>query len=140
MPRRTIDSGRTKKEETLGRTGSRIGIFSALTLLLFAATSRAQDAAAVNPKTIHVTLDNERVRVFEAVLPPGAKEQMHSHPASIVYVIEGGRVRNHAVNGNVTEAKFHAGGTSYRPPMTHWAENIGTTTIRLVVVELKTAR
>jgi hypothetical protein len=25
----------------------------------------------------------------------------------------------------------------YRDPMTHWAENIGDTTIRLVLVELK---
>jgi hypothetical protein len=25
----------------------------------------------------------------------------------------------------------------YREPVTHWAENIGTTTIRLVLVELK---
>jgi hypothetical protein len=28
----------------------------------------------------------------------------------------------------------------YREPITHWAENIGTTTMRLVVVELKDAK
>jgi hypothetical protein len=27
--------------------------------------------------------------------------------------------------------------TAYRDPVTHWAENIGSTTIRLIVVELK---
>jgi hypothetical protein len=33
-----------------------------------------------------------------------------------------------------------AGDTVYREPLTHWAENIGTTTLRLIVVELKTPR
>ena len=98
---------------------------------------RAQDAAVVNPKTIHVTLDNEHVRVFEAALPPGWKENQHSHPTSIVYVIEGGRVRNHAADGTTSETTYTAGMTAYRDPVTHWAENIGTTTIRLIVVELK---
>ena len=98
---------------------------------------RAQDAAVVNPKTIHVTLDNDKVRVFEATLPPGWKENQHSHPTSIVYVIEGGKVRNHAEDGTTTDATYTAGMTAYRDPVTHWAENIGTTTIRLIVVELK---
>lgn len=106
-------------------------------MLIFAGSLRAQDAAAVNPKTIHVTLDNDKVRVFEATLPPGWKENQHSHPTSIVYVIEGGKVRNHAADGTTSEATYTAGMTAYREPVTHWAENIGSTTIRLIVVELK---
>ena len=108
-------------------------------LLIFGCigTVHAQDAAAVNPKTIHVTLDNPRVRVFEATLKPGAKENLHSHPSSIVYVMAGGKVRNHLPDGTTSEAIFTVGQTLYRDPVTHWAENIGKTTIRLVVVELK---
>ena len=107
-------------------------------LTILSVTSlHAQDAAVVNPKTIHVTLDNDKVRVFEATLPPGWKENQHSHPTSIVYVVEGGKVRNHAADGTTTESVYTAGMTAYRDPVTHWAENIGTTTIRLVVVELK---
>lgn len=105
--------------------------------ILSAAPLRAQDAALVNPKTIHVTLDNDKVRVFEATLPPGWKENQHSHPTSIVYVVEGGKVRNHLPDGTSSEAAYTAGQTAYRDPVTHWAENIGTTTIRLIVVELK---
>jgi len=30
-----------------------------------------------------------------------------------------------------------AGQTTYRDATTHWAENVGTTTIRLIIVELK---
>jgi len=106
-------------------------------MLLSAASVHAQDAALVNPKTIHVTLDNEHVRVFEAILPPGWKENQHSHPTSIVYVIVGGKVRNHFPDGTSSEVTYTDGQTAYRDPVTHWAENIGTTTIRLVVVELK---
>ncbi len=106
-------------------------------MLIFAGSLRAQDAAVANPKTIHVTLDNEHARVFEATLTPGWKENMHSHPTSIVYVIVGGTVRNHLPDGTTSEATLTAGQTLYRDPITHWNENIGKTTIRLIVVELK---
>lgn len=106
-------------------------------MLVSAASLHAQDAALVNPKTIHVTLDNEHVRVFEAILPPGWKENQHSHPTSIVYVVVGGKVLNHLPDGTSSESTYTAGQTAYRDPATHWAENIGTTTIRLIVVELK---
>ena len=102
--------------------------------------SRAQDPAVVNARTIHVKLDNDRVRVFEAVLEPGDREQMHSHPASVIYVIAGGKIRNHAVDGKTSEAVLHDGDVIYRDPLTHWAENIGTTTVRLILLELKNPR
>ncbi len=106
-------------------------------MLVSTSALRAQDAAVVNPKTIHVTLDNEHVRFFEATIPPGWKENRHSHPTSIVYIIEGGKVLNHAADGKTSETTYTAGMTAYRDPLTHWAENIGTTTIKLIVVELK---
>ena len=108
-------------------------------MLVSAASLRAQDAALVNPKTIHVTLDNDHVRVFEAKLPLGWKEKQHSHPTSIVYVIAGGTVRNHLPDGKSSVVKFTAGETLYRDPVTHWTENIGKTTLRFIVVELKSS-
>lgn len=96
-----------------------------------------QDPAKVNAKFITVKLDNPRVRVFEAVLKPGEKEALHSHPSTVVYIIDGGKLRNHAADGTVAEAELRAGETLYRDPLTHWAENVGNTTVRLVVVELK---
>jgi len=110
-----------------------------LPFVLFFVTSIAvaQDPAVVNAKTIKVKLENARVRVLEAALKPGEKEQMHSHPAYVVYVIAGGKFRNHSADGRVTDGEYHVGDTLYREPLTHWAENIGKTTIRLVLVELK---
>lgn len=108
-----------------------------LLLVALAAQAPAQDPVVVNPKTVRVTLENERVRVLEAVLQPGDREQLHSHPASVYYVVEGGRVRNHAADGTVTESEVVAGQVVYREPVTHWAENIGTTTLRIVLIELR---
>jgi len=91
----------------------------------------------VNANTVTVKVDNAQVRVLQAVLPPGAQEKPHSHPASVFYVIEGGKVRNHLPEGKVAETELVAGQTTYRDATTHWAENVGTTTIRLIIVELK---
>lgn len=110
--------------------------------LLFAlapSAALAQDPAVVNAKTIQVKFENDRVRVLEAVLEPGDKEQWHSHPAYIFYVLEGGRMRGHAVDGKTSETELQAGQVFHREPLTHWAENIGTTTVRVLLVELKTA-
>ena len=99
--------------------------------------TRGQDPAVVNAKTIALKLENPRVRVLEATIKPGDKEKTHSHPAYVIYVIAGGKFRNHAADGTVTDGEFKTGDVIYRDPVTHWAENIGDTTIRLVLVELK---
>ena len=102
-----------------------------------AGLTRAQDPLVVNSKSIALKLENARVRVLEATLAPGVKEKTHSHPAYVIYVIAGGKVRTQGADGKVTETVFRTGDVIYRDPVTHWAENIGNTTIRLELVELK---
>lgn len=102
-----------------------------------ASVRHAQDPLVVNSSTITLKLENSRVRVLEATLKPGDKEKTHSHPAYVIYVIEGGRVRTHGADGRVAEADFKTGDVIYWEAVTHWAENIGDTTIRLELVELK---
>jgi beta-alanine degradation protein BauB len=106
-------------------------------LLIGPTPALAQDPAVVNPNNVRVALENHRVRVLEAVLRPGEKEQPHSHPACVMHILAGGRIRAHTVGGPTSEVDVAAGETVYREPVTHWAENIGTTTIRLIVVELR---
>lgn len=109
----------------------------ACSMRLTAAVSPLQDPAVVNAKFLKVTLDNPRVRVMEATLKPGDREQMHSHPAYVVYVMAGGKVRNHNPDGTTSETTLTTGQTAYHDPVTHWSENIGTTTIHTLVIELK---
>src|SRR5438067_5564481 len=103
----------------------------------FIAAAFAQDPAVVNSKTIKVRFENDRVCVLEATLPAGVKEQVHSHPAYVIYVLEGGRYRNYASDGKMTEGELKTGDVLYREPLTHAAENIGDTTMHLILVELK---
>jgi quercetin dioxygenase-like cupin family protein len=108
--------------------------------LLVVAGSRpapAQDPAVVNAKMVKVPLENTHVRVLDSVLQPGDKEQMHSHPAYVTYVVAGGKMRNHLADGKVVEVEVKAGDVIYRDAVTHWAENIGTTPVHVVLVELK---
>src|SRR3954464_5821500 len=113
-------------------------VMAAFTLMVPARLLPAQDPAAVNAKTIKVKFENERVRVLEAELPPGTKEQVHSHPAYVIYVLAGGKFRNYAADGKITEEELKTGDVLYREPLTHASENIGTTTTHLILVELKT--
>ena len=113
-------------------------IFVLMCVLMVAGLVRGdQDPLIVNSKTIALKLENPRVRVLEATLKPGEKENTHSHPPYVIYVIAGGKFRNHAADGTTSNGEFKTGDVIYRDPMTHWAENTGDTTIRLVLVELK---
>src|SRR5213595_874850 len=109
----------------------------AVALSILAVRAHAQDPAVVNAKTIRVRFENDRVRVLEANLPPGVKEQVHSHPAYVIYVLAGGRYRNYAADGKITEGTFQRGDVIYRDPLTHAAENIGDKPMHLILVELK---
>ncbi len=112
-------------------------VMSGLLVLAGSRVVLAQDPAVVNAKTVHVKLENDRVRVLEAILQPGEREQLHSHPAYVTYVIAGGTVRNHIADGTTAEAVLKTGDVLYRDAVVHWAENIGTTQIQLILVELK---
>ena len=55
----------------------------------------------------------------------------------MVYVIKGGKIRIHGADGKTTETELKAGDVIFRDPVTHWGENIGTTEIDEILVELK---
>jgi quercetin dioxygenase-like cupin family protein len=118
----------------------RIIISAVIALVAFIASATlvsAQDPVSVN-KTVKVKFENEKVRVLEAELPAGVKEAVHSHPAYVIYVLAGGRVRNYTADGKTTESELKTGDVLYREPLTHAAENIGATTMHFILVELKT--
>ncbi|MFL6519942.1 MAG: hypothetical protein ACJ8NS_06955 [Chthoniobacterales bacterium] len=118
----------------------RIIISAVIALVAFIASATlvsAQDPVSLN-KTVKVKFENEKVRVLEAELPAGVKEAVHSHPAYVIYVLAGGRVRNYTADGKTTESELKTGDVLYREPLTHAAENIGTTTMHFILVELKT--
>lgn len=97
----------------------------------------SEDPPIVNPSSIRVLLENDSVRVMEAVLTPGFKEKQHTHPPYALYILSGGSVRIHFPDGTTRDAEFKTGEARFSDKVTHWAENTGTSTIRIILVELR---
>lgn len=96
-----------------------------------------QDPYKNNPSTLSVKFENDSVRVMEAVIPPGHKEKQHTHPPYVTYVLNGGNVRMHFADGTTRDLTFTTGEARFTDTVTHWAENIGTSTIRALLVEMR---
>lgn len=90
--------------------------------------------AAADDKVI---FENDRVRVLEVNYAPGTTHEMHTHPDHVVYALGDAKVRMTGEDGKSSEAEIKKGGTRWQPAVTHKTENIGTTALRVVLVELK---
>ena len=62
-------------------------------LALFAGGALAQDPVPLYPENYKVLLENDRVRVLDFQLKKGAKENSHSHPAAVTYVLTAFKIR-----------------------------------------------
>ena len=95
------------------------------------------DAAIVAPNLYKVLLENDRVRVLEYRGKPGDKAAMHSHPALTAYALRGGKVKFTSPSGETTEAELGDGQPMFFEATEHATENIGTTEVHIVLVEIK---
>lgn len=117
-----------------------IKITSALLLLAFLFSGQnchAQDPMSIGKMYKKVLLENEKVRVMSVVFAPGDVMPWHNHPAHTVYAVTGGKIEITAKDQKPAVMDVKAGDVMYLEPVTHMAKNIGTTTINLVVTELK---
>jgi quercetin dioxygenase-like cupin family protein len=81
-------------------------------------------------------MENDRVRVFDVTFHPGDKAVMHQHPDHVVYVLEGGKLK--LTSGGKTDIfDLIDGDVIFLKAQLHEAENIGQSTLELLVVELK---
>ena len=99
------------------------------------------DALAASPDNFRLVLENDRVRVLEYTLLPGQKDRRHTHPKRVAHVIAGGTLRVHFPDGRHLDFVEKVGDTSWGDPAPlHDPENIGTTPIKILLVEVKDAR
>ena len=98
------------------------------------------DPVVVSPDLYTVHLENEHVRVVEYRVDPGRKEPWHTHPAKVMYVLEGGTLRITLPDGTSFISEEQAGQTHWMGPVgLHSGENIGDSTVRILIVEVKAA-
>lgn len=100
----------------------------------------AQDAVKVAANHYKVKVDNEYVRVVENTLAPGEKDPTHTHPAGWYYVTLPGKMKVTWPDGKVTMWEPKAGESGWMEAEgPHSSENIGTTPMAFVLVEVKSA-
>lgn len=114
-----------------------VGVFSIVAIVGAVGVLRAADPLQVAPDMYRLLMENERVRVMEVTFGPGKKIAKHSHPDHFVYVVEAGTIKISKPDGTFSDATVKVGDVMWIPAETHWAENTGATTVRLVVTELK---
>jgi quercetin dioxygenase-like cupin family protein len=81
-------------------------------------------------------MENDRVRVLEALFKPGDKAIMHNHPDHVVYVLKGGKLKLTS-SGKTDVLDLKTGQAIFLKAQSHEAENTGKTDADLLVVELK---
>jgi len=113
-------------------------------VLPLAATAQGSDKpidpVSMSPNLYKVILENEQVRVVEYLLKPGQRDEWHTHPPKVSYVVEGGTLRITLKDGKSFVAEEKAGAASWMATLgLHFAENIGKTPVKIVLVEVKSA-
>lgn len=103
--------------------------------------AKGADLATVAGKAVRNVLDNERVRVREVTFGKSAKVPLYAHWDEGVYIEEGGKLRfvDPSVKGaeGTREVELTKGYGGFLPAEAVTAQNLGTTPVKLVTVELK---
>lgn len=94
------------------------------------------DAVKVAPGLYTVAKDSMGIRVLNVLYKPGDSSGMHSHPDNVLYVIDGGKGELTGKDGSKQVADFKAGMTMIRGAESHSVKNIGTTTLKAILVEV----
>ena len=110
-------------------------VVAALIVSLTPTIASAQDAMKYGLKHLTVLAEDEKVRVLRYAPHKGDKTPMHSHPASVVYIVKGGKVRYTLPDGTTKDAALKAGEALLRPPVTHADEALDD--VESILVELK---
>lgn len=99
------------------------------------------DFVKISPDKAKIVLENEYVRVIEYSLKPGEKDSPHTHPRKTSYVISGGMLRVYPANEKPFDAEEIKGTTDWADKRgKHYVENIGKTTVTILLTEIKSPR
>ena len=96
------------------------------------------DPTKVSPEKYTILLENEHVRVVEYVIKPGEKDVWHTHPPKVSYIVSGGKLRITPEDADSFVVEENSGNAAWMSALgRHFGENVGTTPIRIVLVEIK---
>ncbi len=103
-------------------------------------TAKDIDVLVASPDKYRLLLENAEVRVIQYTLQAGEKDNWHTHPAKVSYVLDGGEVKIHTAEGRSFNVVEKTDSASWMGSLgRHYAENTGTTPVRILLVEVKNA-
>jgi len=111
----------------------------AVTFLLGSSVNKAiaEDMLGKDPN-VKILLENDDIRVFEAIRQPGTKVPMHEHPRMVVYFFSSYKGKQILPDGKEKEKDYKAGKVAWLPKgLKHSIEILGTTDQHVLVIELK---
>jgi quercetin dioxygenase-like cupin family protein len=115
-------------------------LFTIVCIIVCNQTSLAQDVNKIAPNMYKVLSDTLGIKIMEATYLPGESTSMHLHPDFALYVLSGGTVELTNTKGEKQVVPFTTGMGIVLPGESHTAKNIGETTLKLIVVEVKRPR
>jgi quercetin dioxygenase-like cupin family protein len=110
---------------------------SAVTLLVTANRSIAQDPVKVDPKHYKVEFENDEVRVLRITYGPGEKSPMHSHPDGVQVFLTDAHAKFTYPDGKSEEITGKPGQVGWHAAFSHQPESLSDKPFELVLVELK---
>ncbi|WP_214227844.1 cupin domain-containing protein [Pedobacter sp. B4-66] len=109
--------------------------------MILSANVSAQDPMTAAPNLYKkVLLENDKIRVMQVELAPGDITPWHSHPDHFVYALTDGKMEITDKGKQPVVIEIKAGEAMYLTATTHMAKNIGETTLKMVVTELKATK
>ena len=123
-------------EETKTETESTDSTETTTTMADATSQSQEMDAVKVAPGLYTVAKDTMGIRVLEVLYKPGDSSAMHSHPDNALYVIDAGKGEFTGKDGSKQVVDFKPGMTMIGGPEAHSVKNVGTTTLKAILVEV----
>jgi hypothetical protein len=86
--------------------------------------------------------ENDRVRVYEVLIKAGTKEiGFHQHSVPYVfYVLSGGKANVRSIIGTAQAVEYNIGEVGWGEVESHAVDNVGTTDIHVLIIDLKSRR
>ena len=101
-------------------------------------TAAGIDATKVSPNTYKVLVENDYMRIVEVTAKPGERDEWHSHLPMAVYLVTDMKIRLHTSDSEFEDIEGKAGQAMWRRSIEkHSMENIGSTDVHIILVELK---
>ncbi|HEY6894440.1 MAG TPA: hypothetical protein VI258_09750 [Rhodanobacteraceae bacterium] len=94
-----------------------------------------KDTCSVAPKNCKILKEDDTFRVIDYTAKKGDKVGMHSHPAHVIYVLQGGKTKFTMPDGTTKELETKAGEALINPPTVHASEH--ESDLHVIIVERK---